>query len=158
MAINTNSQIVLVGEKMPHPKLVSLILMFTVFASVGATSWALMNSHANPEVPRQELACDAAMAYIKNSHPETRQFMKSLAWAGGRTTPENLLGAETYTYQSQGWNVTIQNAVVANPIYSITADYSAQVSPEEFGISYRILWEGTWKNGCIIETSYCFAQ
>ena len=142
---------------MHHPKLVSLIVMLTVFASVGATSWALMNSHANPEISTQELARDAAMAYIKNSHPETGQFMKSLAWTDGREDSE-LLGAETYVYQSQGWNVTIHYAVVANPVYSITADYSAQVSPEKFGIPYRILWEGTWKNGCIIETSYCFAQ
>ena len=83
MAINTKLPNSLVGEKMPHPKLVSLIVMLTVFASVGATSWALMNSHANPEISTQELARDAAMAYIKNSHLETGQFMKSLAWTGG---------------------------------------------------------------------------
>lgn len=131
--------------------------MLTVFASVGGTSWALMNSHANPEISTQELARDAAMAYIKNSHPETGQFMKSLAWTGGREDMK-LLGAETYVYQSQGWNVTIHYPVVANPVYNITADYSAASTSGDVAVPYRITWQGTWENGCITETSYNFAQ
>jgi hypothetical protein len=155
MAINTKLPNSLVGEKMPHPKLVSLIVMLTVFASVGATSWALMNSHANPEISTQELARDVVMAYIKNSHPETGQFMKSLAWTGGRENSK-LLGAETYVYQSQGWNVTIYYIVVANPVYSLTVDYST--APNEPSMPYRVIWQGTWKNGCVTEASYVFAQ
>ncbi len=151
---------------MKHPKLVSLIVMLIVFSSVAGVCWALSTAHEPdeqsgnpmPQFRFHEQIRDAAIAYISDNHPETGQFTDSFAWAGGRATPEGLLGAETYIYQSQGWNVTIHYTVVANPVYSITADYSAQTSPEEFGIPYRILWEGTWKNGCIIETSYCFAQ
>ncbi len=151
---------------MKHPKLVSLAVMLIVFSSVAGVCWALSTTHEpneQPDSPMPQLRLheqirDAAMEYVRASHPETAQFMDNFSWAGGRVTPENLLGAETYTYHSQGWNVTIHYGVVANPIYSITADYSAQASPDEYGIPYRILWEGTWKNGCIIETSYCFAQ
>lgn len=129
--------------------------MLTIFASVGGTSWALMNSHANPEIPTQELARDAAMAYIKNNHPQTEQFMNNLAWTGGRIDTE-LLGAETYTYQSQGWNVTLHYPVVAHPVYSVTVDYST--ASTGVSIPYRVIWQGTWKNGCATETSYVFAQ
>jgi hypothetical protein len=140
---------------MPTPKLVSLIVMLTVFASVGATSWTLMNLHANPEMPTQELVRDAVMAYIKNSHPETGQFMKSMVWTGGRATPENRLGAETYIYQTIGWNVTMQYPVVLDPIYTVTAKYTAPVS--QITLEQLIVgWQGTWQNGVIIEISYTF--
>jgi hypothetical protein len=97
---------------------------------------------------------DAAMSYIKSRHPETAKFMANLDWTGGKVTSPNLIGAETYMYYSQGWNVTINYPVYPNPIYKITADYSA------IGISipYRIIWKGTMQNELVNETSYVFAQ
>jgi hypothetical protein len=97
---------------------------------------------------------DSVMSFIRSNHPETAQFMTDLVWTGGRVTPPNLVGAETYMYYSQGWNVTISYPVVLNPIYKVVADYSA------IGISipYRIIWNGTWQNEVINETSYIFAQ
>jgi hypothetical protein len=80
--------------------------------------------------------------------------MSNLAWTGGRVTPPNLIGAETYMYYSQGWNVTINYPVYPNPIYKITTDYSATST----SIPYRIIWKGTMQNGLINETSYVFAQ
>ena len=127
----------------------------TVFASVGGTSWVLINSHANPEISTQELACDAAMAYVKNNHPETGDFMKSVAWTAGREDSK-FLGAETYILQSQGWNVTIYNYVVANPVYSLTFGYST--ASNDVSIPYRVIWLGIWKNGCVTEASYVFAK
>jgi hypothetical protein len=109
----------------------------------------------NPtELTTQEKVRDAIMSFVKSNHPETAQFMKELEWTGGRVTPSNLVGAETYRYYSQGWNITISYPVVQNTIYSIVADYSA------IGISipYRIIWNGTWQNEVINETSYVFAQ
>ena len=94
------------------------------------------------------------MSFIKSNHPETAQFMKDLVWTGGRVTPPNIVGAETYMYYSQGWNVTINYPVVPNAIYNIVADYSAP----SIGIPYRIIWKGTWQNEVINETSYVFAQ
>lgn len=97
---------------------------------------------------------NSAMAFIRVNHAETAQFMTDLVWTGGRVTPENIVGAETYMYYSQGWNVTITYAVVPNAIYTIRADYSATST----GIPYRIIWQGTWQNEAINETSYIFAQ
>jgi len=94
------------------------------------------------------------MNYIKSNHPETAPFMTNLNWTGGRATPQNILGAETYKYYSQGWNFTIRYPVVPDPIYNLVADYSTT----SIGIPYRIIWNGTWQNEVINETSYIFAQ
>jgi hypothetical protein len=80
--------------------------------------------------------------------------MQSLNWTGGRVDRGLIVGAELYTYISGGWNVTMTYPVYPNPIYTVTADYS---SPS-LGIPYRVIWEGTWQNGTITETSYTFAQ
>jgi Mn2+/Fe2+ NRAMP family transporter len=80
--------------------------------------------------------------------------MKNLVWTGGRVTPQNLVGAETFMYYSQGWNTTISYPVVPNAICSIVADYSTT----SIGIPYRIIWNGTWQNEIINEISYVFAQ
>ena len=97
---------------------------------------------------------NSAMTFIRVNHAETAQFMTNLVWTGGRATPQNLVGAETYMYYSQSWNVTITYPVVPNAIYTIKADYSAT----SIGIPYRIIWQGTWQNELINETSYIFAQ
>ena len=109
----------------------------------------------NPtELTMQERIRDSAMYYIKSNHPETAQFMTDLVWTGGRVTSSNIVGAETYMYYIHGWNVTINYPVVPNAIYNITADYSAT----SVSIPYRIIWQGTWQNEAIKETSYVFAQ
>jgi hypothetical protein len=108
----------------------------------------------SPELTTQEKIRDSVMNYIRSNHIETAQFMKDLVWTGGRVTPQNLVGAETFMYYSQGWNVTISYPVVPNAIYKIVADYSAPY----IGIPYRIIWKGTWQNEVIVETSYVFAQ
>jgi len=106
------------------------------------------------ELSTQQKIRDSVMDYIKFNHPETAQFMNNLVWKGGRTTPQNLISAETYVYTSEGWKFTINYPVVPNPLYNITADYSAT----SISIPYRIIWIGSWQNWCINETSYIFAQ
>lgn len=107
-----------------------------------------------PELTTQEKIRNSVMDYIKSNHPETAQFMKDLVWTGGRVTPLNTVGAETYMYYDQGWNVTINYPVVPNPIYNIVADYSSL----SIGIPFRIIWKGTWQNEIINETNNVFAQ
>ena len=102
----------------------------------------------------QEKMRDEVMDFIESTHPETAQVMKEFSWTGGRVTLTNLLGAETYMYYSQGWNVTLRYPVVPNPLYTIIADYSAPF----LGIPYRIIWQGTVRDSMITETSYVFAQ
>ncbi|XES77013.1 MAG: hypothetical protein ACBZ72_12680 [Candidatus Bathyarchaeia archaeon] len=152
---------------MAHEKIKALIVFVTIFAVVGGVSWVVVNAQQIPKqaqdqpenVPEptlQEDIREAALTYIGENHPEALQFMSDLNWTGGRVTPPNLLGAETYTYQAEGWNVTIHYPVVADPIYSITVDYST--ANGVIGILYHLIWEGSWQAGCVTETSYVFAQ
>jgi hypothetical protein len=106
------------------------------------------------ELTMQEKIRDSVMNFMKSNHTETAQFIGNLVWTGGRVTPQNLVGSETYMYYSQGWNVTISYPVVPNAIYNIAADHSTPY----IGIPYRIIWKGTWQNEVIVETSYVFAQ
>jgi hypothetical protein len=82
--------------------LLGALALVIVLAIVGGVSWVLINSNQRPELSTQEQVRDDAMAYIKGNHPETAPFMEDLAWIGGRVTPTGLVGAETYTYLSQG--------------------------------------------------------
>ena len=151
---------------MAHEKIRAAIVFVTIFAIVGGVSWALVNAQQTPNQPDQtqtmpkltihEQIRDTAITYVARNHPETAQFMNNLSWTGGRQDTK-FLGAETYIYQAQGWNVTIHYPVVANPIYSITAEYSASASGG-VGIPYRVTWEGTWQNGTITETSFLLVQ
>jgi len=102
----------------------------------------------------QEKIRDSVMSFIKSNHPETAHFIEDLVWTGGRVTPQNFVGAETFMYYSLGWNFTLNYPVIPNPIYMIVADYSAI----SIGIPYRVIWKGTWQSEVINETSYIFAQ
>ena len=109
---------------------------------------------STPTLSEQEMVRDSVMNFIKTSHPQTAQFINNLAWTGGRVTPQNVVGSETYIYYARGWNVTMTYAVVPQPVYTIIADYKAP----DVGIPYRVIWEGTWQNQIINETDYVFAQ
>jgi hypothetical protein len=141
-----------------HQKLSTVLTFIVVVAIVSGVSWLLISSNAAPELSVQEQVRDDAMTFIKTSHPQTAQFMNNLAWTGGRTTPEGIVGGEMYTYTSPGWNVTITYPVVLNPIYTITADYSATSANSGASIPYRVMWQGSWENGNVTETDYTFAQ
>jgi hypothetical protein len=151
---------------MAHEKLKALATFITIFAIVGGVSWALVNaqqaSHQQDNQPEtmpklmiHEQIRDAAIAFIGGNHPEAAQFMANLNWAGGRQETD-LLGAETYVYKAQGWQVTIRYPVVANPVYDLTVDYST--TSDAASIPYSISWQGTWHSGCVTEANYIFAQ
>jgi hypothetical protein len=152
---------------MAHEKIRAALLFAAILAIVGSISWAIANAtqtQANAQEPKtmpkfaiQEYIRDTAVTYIKANHADATMLLNNLSWMGGRQDTK-LLGAETYTWQSQGWSVTIHYPVVAQPTYKITADYSPPQAPESMGIPYRIVWEGTWQNDTLTETSYTTAQ
>jgi hypothetical protein len=140
-------------------KILATIAIVVVVVVVIGVSWVLTHpQQPTEELSTQEQARDDVMEYIKNTHSETAQFMNDLVWTGGRVTSEGMVGGETYIYLSQGWNVTIHYPVVQNPIYEVTADYSATAADSGASIPYRVTWTGTWENATITETSYDFAQ
>lgn len=134
-----------------------LVAIIVIFATaLQDKDWQIANLQAqvNQNLSTQEKIRDSIIDYIKFNHPETAQFTNNLTWAGGRTTPINVIGAETYIFTSNGWTFTINYPVVPNPLHNVTADYSTPFT----GIPYRIIWEGSWQNWCITEYSYVFAQ
>ncbi|GEM_PF-998420 len=76
---------------------------------------------------------DAALNYISQNYPEQAPA-PDLAWEGGRTTPEGLVGSETYKYTADDWVVTISYPVVA-PEYLV---YQIVVENPTTGFK----WEG----------------
>lgn len=103
------------------------------------------SSTPTPEPVTQEQARDAILNFAKTNHNEITPYMQNLNWTGGRVNT-GLLGATKYTYISPGWNVTIQNPVIPNPIYTVKANYT------QSGISMFL--QGTWQNGTVAETIY----
>ncbi len=122
----------------------------------GWTYYASLNHNKSTSNPSVEQVRDMTMTYIKAHHNETAQYMQSFSWTGGDITPEGLVGGQWYSYQSAGWNVTIQYPVALPPgsitIYSVTANYTSQVTHGAVIVS----WQGTLQSGIITETAYTF--
>lgn len=86
------------------------------------------------EIPAEVRATrEAALAYINEHYPKDAP-PPDLAWEGERTTPEGLLGSETYEYTADEWVVTISYPVVA-PEYLV---YQIVVENPTSGFK----WEG----------------
>ncbi len=100
---------------------------------------------ATPDILTREQIRDATMNFIEANHRETAQLMTQLAWAGGKQDTD-ILGLTTYLFNSTGWTVKIQNPVILNPTYDITADYSIG--------NVSVAWEGIYQDGVVTETSY----
>jgi outer membrane protein assembly factor BamA len=81
--------------------------------------------------------------------------MQNFMWTGGMMSSGMMVGSSTYSYQSNGGNVTMQYPITLNPRYTITANYTSLVS-EVFPPRNMIMWSGTWQNGTIAETGYSF--
>lgn len=103
----------------------------------------------------QEQIRDVTITFIKVFHNQTAPYMQGIMWAGGRMEMGMMVGSDKYNYQSSGWNMTMQNPVVPNPIYTITVSYNSppyyQAAPPGM-----ITWQGTMHNGTLTETRYAF--
>jgi len=76
------------------------------------------------EVPDDvRLARDVALAYISENYGDQAPA-PGLTWTEERTTPEGLVGSETFQYAAGDWVVTISYPVVApeNVIYQIVVE------------------------------------
>jgi len=131
-----------------------------VFDWVGTYQDGLISETSNTinNVPQlgldQEQLRDLIMLYINAYHNQTEPYMQSLTWMGGRMTLMGMMDSEFYSYQSSGWNVTMQYPVTPNPIYTIAAQYK----PMQYWNTGDILisWQGKIQNGVITEAAYKF--
>ncbi len=154
------------GEEKPmkHAKTISILVVLAVVSGVVGASWALANFGATdapsdestpetmPKFEIQEKVRSDAMAYIAANHPETSQFMTNLTWTGGAV--ETFAPPETYVYNAQGWNVMVEFPLEGSQTYKVTVGYTSQ----GMGIPYSVSWSGSWVDGNITETQYCFVQ
>jgi hypothetical protein len=97
---------------------------------------------------------DLMMQYLNAYHNQSSPFMHNMMWTGGRMNMGMMVGSDKYSYQSTGWNMTVQNPVVPTPVYTITIKY---VPPDMHTGDPVITWEGTLHNGVITETKFGLA-
>ena len=130
--------------------IIGLIVVLIIAIAGGYFAWAYYSKSNPPAVQVRNIT----MTYIKANHNQTAQYMQNFSWTGGKITPMGVLGAEWYSYQSDGWNVTIQYPVALPPgsitTYTVTATYASQIAPQEAIVS----WQGTIQNGIVTQTSY----
>lgn len=95
---------------------------------------------------------DLIMMYLRVYHNNTSPYMQGMmSWTGGKMDMDQMVGSNKYCYQSNGWNVTIQNPVVPNSPYTITAVYMPS------GMQHAMMtWEGTLDNGVITQNSFAY--
>lgn len=126
---------------------VALAAVIIIVTTGGCLAWTYLSSQNNdqPTVLSLEEIRDSAMLYLAANHSQTIQAMDSLSWVGGKQDT-NMLGAETYAYQSGNWSVEISYPIVPNPLYTISIDYSFR--------DVTINWNGTYQEGALSETSH----
>jgi hypothetical protein len=107
------------------------------------------------EPASEEKIRDAVINYIRTRHSQAAPYMQEFMWTGGMMPQGMMVGSSTYSYQSNGWNVTMQYPITLNPIYTIAVNYTSPIS-EMFPPQNMITWSGTWQNGTITETNYSF--
>jgi hypothetical protein len=122
-------------------------------AASGTPSQPGTEKPTSPPVSQTQIR-DNVLTFIMNDHNETAPYMQNFMWIGGRVDT-GLVGAETYQFLSNGWNVTIRYPVVPNPVYKVTAEYISLIS-EVMPQKAIIDWRGTWQNETIVETFYEF--
>ena len=120
-----------------------------------ATPQASPTISPSPELTTQEQIRDSVLSYIKTQHSQTAPYMQDFMWTGGMMPTGMMVGSSTYSYLSNGWNVTMQYPITLNPRYTITANYTSPIS-EIYPPRNMIMWSGTWQKGTITETSYSF--
>lgn len=95
---------------------------------------------------------DLTMMYLKVYHNNASSYMQNMmTWSGGQMNMGMMVGSNKYSFQGNGWNVTLQNPVVPNPTFTITAIYMPSSMQRAM-----MMWEGTLDNGIITQTSYAY--
>jgi len=84
-----------------------------------------------------ERARDAVIRYLFQNYPELNNLTTPSIWITEMHTPMGLVGSSTLRYLSNGWNITVRNAVVQYPDYQIDIEYSGQPNFQWSGTVYN---------------------
>lgn len=121
-----------------------MIIIAVVFAVVIVCAIVVVML-TNVAQPEEEKVRDAAMNYIKTSHPDNVSAMAYLDWEGG-IRRDFAPGMLTYIYTSEYWTAIVQHPVNSSQTWTIEVVYTHSVD--------LIWWRGTYQSGTIAETSY----
>jgi hypothetical protein len=132
----------------PHTARVTVVTD-NVISAVLDRRWDEINqrllNQTGSMVMEPEEVRDTAFGYIKENHPDVSVPTGYVEWQGGRSTPEKLVGHETYIYSGGDWNVTIEWSVVAPEylVFEVRAEHQSGIT-----------WVGEVQAGIVTETSY----
>jgi len=84
-----------------------------------------------------ERARDAAIRYLFQNYAELGNLAVPSSWITEMHTSIGLVGSSTLRYLSNGWNITVKNAVVQYPDYKIDIEYSGQLNFQWSGMVYH---------------------
>ena len=89
-------------------------------------------------------ACETAVRYVLENHPELGEVEAPSLWVTEMATPNGLVGSATLRYLSEGWNVTVKFPIVQYPDYSVEIWYTGEVD---------LVWSGTVQNNGEVSTN-----
>jgi hypothetical protein len=89
-------------------------------------------------------ACETAVKYVLENHPELGEVEVPSLWVTEMATPNGLVGSATLRYLSEGWNVTVKFPIVHYPDYSVVIRYTGEVD---------LVWSGTVHNNGEVSTN-----
>jgi hypothetical protein len=118
-----------------------------VMAEDGAFLWEVRVNPAGRVTEAPEpvvIALDTVLAYLRENYAQQAP-PADLAWAEQRTTPEGLVGSESFAYSAGGWVVTISYPVVLPEL----TEYQVVVTGEGSGFEWQGVVDAT---GQVTET------
>lgn len=89
-----------------------------------------------------EEAVTLAIEYAIENHRELSELEVPESWDYKDLTPPDIVGSQTDSYTSNGWNVTSQHPVVQYPVYTIHIEYNNDIN---------FIWEGAVDQNSIVE-------
>ncbi|GAI73884.1 unnamed protein product [marine sediment metagenome] len=97
---------------------------------------------------------ETALQYILANHPELSGLGNPskirTPWFEGTLTPEGWVGSNTVQYTKGEWTVTVSNAVIRDPVYSVEVEFTGDNAFQ---------WKGTVdQDGNVVEIEFATAK
>lgn len=128
----------------PH-EIVITVVEGKVIKAVIDDKWDELNQHEVQSELLPKFAKDLAIKYIFENYPELGTIPTPEFWTIEILKPLGLIGSSIQQFTGDGWAVNVSYPVVMRPIYTISIQYSGDIS---------FTWEGAVdQSGNVEETS-----
>ena len=127
-------------------RFVLALIIAGIFSIASLYVW----QRANKAPIGPELARDAAIDFVLETHPDLRDLEVPSTWETQDLNPERIPGISKLQYISDGWTINVTSPVVLDPAYTIEIDCT---------IEEGFYWEGTVdKDENVEENTYARAR